>query len=63
MTTPSSFYSASLTRMIIEAITEIVLNMSLDHLYELSVHYIRHIWLRKKNSMKSEKERELEWRK
>ena len=43
MTTPSGFYSASLIRMIIEATTKIVLDMSLDHLYRLLVHYIRHI--------------------
>lgn len=62
MTTPPGFYSASLTRIIIEATIEIVLDMSLDYLYGLSVHYIKHMWPRKKNSMKSEKERELEWR-
>ena len=42
---------------------EIVLDTGLDHLCRLSVHYTGYMQPRKKDSIKSKKERELKWRK
>ena len=61
MTTPPRAYSASLTRIITGATTEIVPDTGLDHPCGLSVHYTGHARPREEDSVKSE-ERELEQR-
>ena len=62
MTTPPRAYSASLTRMMTGATTEVVPDTGLDRPRGLLIHYKGHAWPGEEDSMKSEEEGELEQR-